>query len=612
MRAETVNLSEKLSFAAIHDCRTEIDSVISGLQGAAVRAGKRFLDIGNDLRDLHEHAGQLAQLTGNTARLIGHGSGDGFLAYIDALSNNSLSSLSKSQDRFATSLERIGEIQKIMETLPLKNRQLERTGKKLRVIGMNIRVESSRSGIAQEAFAAFVEDLDNLVNRTIHITNEIRSNVHTANDRQNKVRGRIDAGREDLEVLVEQARENITSTAEKSSDLLEVSAEELRRTTERTQIIQQLISEIVTAIQIDDIVRQRLEHIVHALDELSMEMSKLEKGSADLESANAWCGHAHAVLTVQMAQLKDTIDELERASSTLRRSFLQIGVEIGQLVAESDSSGFDISGNELTTHFDQLKQVLEKMGIIFAKVSELDNLTKTAAEEVAESSSILARHIDEIIDISIDMQLQALNAIVKSVRLGDDGRTLQILSHEVTQLADGSNKFVQDVVTDLGYINTTAKALEDSSTEKTGEKFDFGQSNDFRADLRQVSQGCESYNDLVTEASEKSIALESSIGETEKNLAFLSELMTDMRSYIPLLQKNIELFSPYAGETFARNEHVGILKQAYTMASERIVHDTVSIDRSRKAGIQKMAEQAVGVVEPSGGDSEFDDNIELF
>ena len=209
-----------------------------------------------------------------------------------------------------------------------------------------------------------------------------------------------------------------------------------------------MVGEVVVAIQFHDISRQQIEHIVQTLDEIRTFFSKGKSGEYIYdETQGDSLAKAYAVLSLQVEQMNQVIKEINSAHKKIKKSFNDIGNEVDVLVDEMMglSKNTDNSYYE-ETPFEQLISGLNQLDHILTQGKDMAGMIDHNLRRSAEIAENLASHLTQMEDISMDLHIKAINALIMSKRLGTEGKTLSVLAEDVTEVSTDSNEFVFDVV----------------------------------------------------------------------------------------------------------------------------------------------------------------------
>lgn len=561
-----------------------LESVMSGVE-------PRFLDLGGELQSLSADANSLADLTRRSARAIGGGqTGDSFLENLDAAARSALAELEDCRNGIMENLNTIdlglqylGKLVNICSTI-------DQIGMSLNVVGLNIAVESSRSPEALGMFESFTDEIRKLSGRISRISQSILKDSGSTRARQMGAQDEILKALFTYNKLTRGARKVVEVSVGEIRDILELSMEALNRSNRHSREISDQVGEVVVAIQFHDIARQKIEHIAGALREL--DGTSGEKTDDDHSAPAA--GRVGKVVGLQAAQLKEVIDEIRVAHDKSASAFHSLDRFVEDLVTDvSLSEGDDqLEEGRLQGRIGALKLGLEQLRELLDQGHHLEDRIQATAEQVSDAASSLSEHIDQVRSISMDLHLKALNAVVKSARLQEEGRTLEVLAQEVSKLSMRAGGFVTEVVDILQALVALSLEMELGSFEDDDAETDSA----IDAAIREISQQYEQSQSEAQAALDSSRALRSEIHSTGDRLVFLDELSKDLFTYLNQLQTKKERLAAWT-DSDARDEKDALdqVARRYTMESERRLH---SRQVGSAPGIPASPEEDVAVLDP--------------
>jgi hypothetical protein len=197
------------------------------------------------------------------------------------------------------------------------------------------------------------------------------------------------------------------------------------------------IGRIITALQFDDIARQRIEHVAHGLERLAVLLARGtlsdEEPPAPPETVRLAAG---ALAALMVRQIVDLAGQLEAAASALARELAATTDQVRRLEPEVDRlAGGDGQRAGSETPLERLDQELGGARSLFAAyadahqgvIAELARLGDVAAATAATS-----RALDEV---ETDIRIVGLNAEIKSARLGDEGTVTKRIAEAVREHA---------------------------------------------------------------------------------------------------------------------------------------------------------------------------------
>lgn len=471
---------------------------------------------------------------------------------------------------------------------------MAQTGLSLNVVGLNIAVESSRSSASVEMFSVFTEEIRGLSRRISDISEAIRDGSARTRNGQLAAYRQIRGGLDTLSRLIAEAEEIVGRAMERIREIMAYSRRALERSTESSREISRLVGEVVVAIQFHDISRQKVEHVGAALADAA---ALLERPA---EERPVIRGRVHRLLTLQVIHLQEVVDEIRAARDRAARAFERLNAQVADLVADAARlDGNEAADGGLDAHRQGLENGLRQLRELLGKGRTLDRDIRRIAEEGAEAASRLSDHIDPVRDISFDLHLKALNAIVKSARLPREGQALEVLAQEVSKLSTQSGGAVDDVVEILESLVSLSLDLDLMDEADAGEK---DQADAAIADgLEEMARRFDQFRTDAAAAPEAARAIQGDIAATGDRLGFLDALAADLTDRIARLTALAERFTPWSQA--ARRGSAETIEQAarrYTMESERRLH-------SRHLGEAAGLAAGAGAAELFDGESSAED-----
>ncbi len=580
--------------------QAEIAALSDELEQVMGNVEPQFLELGNRLQQLYGDAEHLARLTMDTVGIIGEEREDGFPGSTDRLARTSLERLQEICEGITRNLEEIGKGSEYLGQLCAICPLIENTGMTLNVIGLNIAVETSRSARAGEMFVSFTDEIRKLSGRILTIARNILEDSLRTRSGQMAAHGTIMKDMEALGRLNRDAEKVVQDAVAEIRQIMHLSGTAFKKSSTWSGDISRLAGEVVVAIQFHDIARQKIEHIVLALRDM--------EAVSDREEA-VFLGNAHKIMRLQAAQLKEVIADIRAADDKSRNAFGKMGDRIVDLL--DDVSVFDPDGQDesrIRQHILALHTGFGQLGTLMSRSCELEEQIRATSGSVFETAAHLSSHIDQVRGISMDLHLKALNAVVKSARLGEDGRALEVLAQEVSKLSGQSDLFVDRVV---DIIESLLLVSPDHGVCSLQEPVDDGAANDYliQEGLRRISSVYENFRTDAAAALDHARHLQTDISRTSEDIGFLGELAGNLNVHLERMTALIDRLSPWSDyENDHTDEKLKQVARRYTMKSERDMHL-----RTTATLPDAMPEEDM-MPDVSAPDEETDDweNVDLF
>jgi hypothetical protein len=247
-------------------------------------------------------------------------------------------------------------------------------------------------------------------------------------------------------------------------------------------------------------------------------------------------------------------------------------------------------------------------------------------QRAAEASAKLAGHLSEVSTLNFELRIQALNAIVKTARLGPDGVTLGVLSAHVHEVSHDSGHSVAAILKLLDSLRAGTSLL--GQGQPTGAENGAGESALERG-LRDIAALHQKFQQTADEATSLAKRQEEILAETSANLDFLSAFDLRMTATLEALQAVRTRLKPNLSSREASSGPDLELPGSYTMESEREIHRRVTGRAEPIAAVATPDNDSVGIatINPCANEptklvtstsacaiptAESNDNIEFF
>lgn len=219
--------------------------------------------------------------------------------------------------------------------------------------------------------------------------------------------------------------------------------------------VQRKIGSALSALQIGDITRQRIEHIKTAFEFCDEHLaSPAGRGLSGPEQDAL----EHAVAALAAAQLEQTVGDFRAQSAAIfniissfatdAASILQIREHLSDFQGASDQ-------NILARMAGQIGAAKALAGDVESRAED----SNTLAASITTAVRALITSIETIRSIKTDIHYMALNSNLRCSRLGDAGRSVNVVSGELRTFAGNLETPADEVVGAMRKVETAAEAL---------------------------------------------------------------------------------------------------------------------------------------------------------
>jgi methyl-accepting chemotaxis protein len=495
----------------------------------------------------------------------------------------------------------------------------KRIVKQLQMLGISTRIESVRLGNAGGGFQTLADDVEQLAGRIVE-------DFEAINDRTKALGGTIAdfrARSKDMAALQQQCVADIAGTLGNNvSALRDVHARARQSSaalSDQAAQISQSMSGVVAAIQSHDIIRQQVEHVAEVLEETVAELAGHDGGDGDGGEQDMLLGWVADVGALQAAQLDHSRGSFMQAMDEVAASLGDIAGAVADSMrtVEEALSADGRGGAEI------IDDVRKGTGHVLEALARYEELDEAVAERIASLAAIVEAiftSLENIEEVGAEIELIALNASIKSARVGAEGRALSVLAESIQKLS------------------AEAREHKDRFSETTEGIRDAGASLKECAAAMLDRKGLEAFAHSQRDILEQLDAINAGMDE---DLAAVraqgAELSRSMRAYgqdldihhrmcprfgdgVARLQElAAEAGSLHTGEAARRPERLEKILARYTMDSERMIHDrhTGGAAPASGGGDELWGEDELwddGAPAPATAEAAEDDwdNVELF
>lgn len=517
----------------------------------------------------------------------------------------------------------INSIKALLEKSKINLDSFDKVRLKLNMISVLIRIESGRLGVYGRDFLTLAESVNRLSDIIIQIILDVTIEI---NDTFDEV---LEAG-----IMVENILHNMELSKDKIHNKIVGSTEYFKSENyHKNKLIDEIndnvkhvfsnIGKVITLCQVQDGTKQQLEHIAESFPKLQDEINTI------IQTED--CGLA-CVLLKKTLQIEN--DQLGAAKNNFVGSTLEI-LKLIQGIALKSGELIDITQNVISSkkgesHYNLLESI----------ICEMTPLTNKLAGNILDSQKILelifkvmhkveniTNFINDINILSYEIDLLAINSIIKALKLGKRGSGLAILSMEIQELSVLSHNESENLTKLLASIALNAKILE-AQDENLKQKENFDAIVEV---LNLISNRLENLDEENKNISLNANNLFDEINSLENNINnlipritiqdyFNNEITNLENKFDSIINslKDKDIKNDYS-QALIDNEFFKNMTKKYTMDSERRIYkshinnEQIKINSGENEIEYFDSIDTTAVSNSDLGDAElFDDNIELF
>lgn len=417
-------------------------SLSQHLEHARSRLEERFLEGGAVLAGALDSIGTMIASLDRVMASLGKDAVDATVSDIGA-TNRELLTLPQGHAARQASMRDLSVL--VTSLQPPVDKMLE-TLRYLRTLAVSVKI----TGAGAAAFASFADEM-------LEKIHSGREQVDEFSDRLNalahQVRHACSSG-EDLqrqyENVVPSIARDLEADARRMSDYHGEVMAIARQLAELARQVQGKVANVLSALQIGDMTRQRVEHVQAGLALLD------ETGDTQARAV---------ILRLLSAQMEDLLDEFKERCAVITSSLGGIAGDSKEVM----SLGRRASGNkDGGTFLKALQTSLTTARRLVGQVEESGCKAETVRGDVASTAGELSAAVDNIRAIRNEIQYMTINTSLRCSRMGDAGKPMNVIATELRVFSEQMETVSGFMMERLGALSDATAALAAGAQESGG------------------------------------------------------------------------------------------------------------------------------------------------
>ncbi|NTV49649.1 MAG: methyl-accepting chemotaxis protein [Geobacteraceae bacterium] len=581
---------------------------IETLRRMAGTTEDEFLQIGSQLQSFYQRS---VDISGAANQLVSVVSGENVVALTSRLQQMMLdmeSYLANARARSSESCNTLEQVQDLLDRLSEPMQGFQKMNKTLRMLSISTKIESSRLGELGSGFvnlAMDVEKLSHQVNEKSAAILDHRQLLATLIT-DNLALVRATETKQDVTVSA-----TLKETSANLTELVAVNdrCKEFGNTVSVISAeVTNSISEVVSSMQMHDMTRQQLEHVVEALERLADEFADSRTSSVDDDSLRRIIIEAGDVCELQEAQLHFAAGELYTAVNIIVDNLREVANKQSVIAQETITvTGAADSGG--SSFVDVMSQGMNAVTAVLTSCAKADRNMSVTMKKVAQTIDEIAGFVTDIEAIGSEIDLIALNSQVKAALTGTEGAALGVLAEAIKRLSDEAirqTNSVAEILTGIHAVTEHLLANTENEENQLGSSVSSMQ-DELVVILRNMGEMNAEMHSVLSGLNERVLSLTQDVEQAtagvdvHERTKVMADGVLDSLKQIVAESRQIE---PASSEFKVNLRH---MEEHYTMESERHIHEALARKRS---GQSALAIQ--DVAKSSSDDSEYGDNVDLF
>ncbi|MEW6520350.1 MAG: methyl-accepting chemotaxis protein [Thermodesulfobacteriota bacterium] len=535
------------------------------LKNLAEGSEEDFLSLGDNLLRIQQESTDLYKRTAGSIELFHAAEGGGVLGRLEDDAEFCRLECESAMQETSSLAGTIAAVMRIMDAIDKQGQELRQFGMHLRVIGVNTGIECARYPEIQAVFQMVSEETISVSKQIITITESLAEQVELVRDARQQTMTSTQQNLADLAEEIRRAEQASATALQQVALLIERSLHTVKQASATAARITDDIHQVVMGIQFHDNLRQRIEHINHALADIEALLTGTFAGAA-ADKKEKIC-RAYLAARLQRTQLENLCTDLDMLFDSQSVALGNVVQGVQSLIrslaemsgGQSGSGADDASWQALVDSMAMLEQSRDRSRVIAGQVQQTAGEAGKAAQQIRQA-------IEATFSLANQTRLVALNSTIKAEKLGSKGKALQVLaqgmasvSREVIRLIPGFQAHLQEIV---GLITQKNPVLQ---TQQPGRsRFD-------NQSMQRIFKQFATEAALIRECGGE---LARSLARELGKLCFIKEIIRELRARADDLSAFVESLGP-VDATLLRKIQPSWgepLKARYTMGREREIH----------------------------------------
>lgn len=419
------------------------------------KSEKEFSHIGRNLEDFSGRSVDISKMALSAARTMAGEEIKGSIRMIREMVDQIDQLLVNADGKAEVNLKSLEHIIDYLRQVQRDLESLKETAKTLRMLGLSTKVHSTKAGSDINTFMALGQDISDLSGVITLKSSQIISQVH------------------DLVVLVEQIHGSVRELRKKQSqqaalvitgarnvldsldDLAVKSTSEAERIAQWSREISSNIGEVVVAIQYQDITSQELAAVRNEMEGI-IYLTGIEPVN-DVDISSAWA--MKQIAAARKSALQSVV--VQKSGGKLKDSVLQV-IDNLEEISGNISEMADLTSRvsrDSSLFLGELGKSMSSVTTYLSDVVESSREMSSAMQSLAGTVEGMSQFINDIQNISSEVELIALNARVRAAQSDGEGVGMGVIAGSIQRMAEESNSYRESLLMKLGEIVQSADGL---------------------------------------------------------------------------------------------------------------------------------------------------------
>ena len=542
------------------------------LQGLINNMEGEFLELGRSLQCLSENATQIQNQCTMLADLTEGREEDPAVQFAFQLLKKAEDLILATDEQYEHVFTGFNQLQESLRAISLRYDQMIRTLSPLTFIIFQLRIQSIQHETeVQAVFSTLADEIASLVSQVQSVLESQFDDLEVARLSARKMHLELAESfalqKKHIEVTWGSSRKHLRELSEAmaSSGTMVTDLASINR------LITGHIGRVIMAQQYQDITRQKVEHIGTAMDQISSQLGTARDGQVGSASRAAACHFVAKAGAIQIKQVEGVFEELSKAAKDI------VDGVSGILESSAAAAKSAISVGDTTLSAGVVQQCKDSVSGILSLIHEPVSNISLIVETLEPLQSKLNNCGKRAGDFVRKVRLSSINAQVFSSHV-PKGEALAVLAHRMQEISDEMISEVRMMSDDIDKLSATLQNLEHRLTDfqelgRMDEGLLVGESEishkklgDFETLLPTRIQSLKHLQTSFSRTSEDMVSCVKFPKAIDAARPWAIGLFRELTEWAASLEQNHEATSMLPSQ-------VDLLRQGYTMQSERAMHD---------------------------------------
>ena len=421
------------------------------------------------------------------------------------------------------------------------------------------------AGASIPDFAGFAEEIVQRIQDGTNQVNEFSGNLRVLGQGLDSVipkgRGIVEGYDRTMPPII-QGLSGATEEIGRQRKVLKARALEVR---DIARAIQNKLASTLSAMQIGDITRQRIEHCQSTLTLLAHYLSSPEAAALDIRQRDGVSAVFGSLVSLQLEQ---SMDDFDRDTAKIVQTVASFRSDLGEIeairrsMADDDGSGEEGAMHQLEAGVGAAREAVQR---IEAVAAESLALSRSTARTVGD----LLKNIGVVQLVRTDINYMALNTNLRCSKIGEEGRAINVVTSELRTYAAQLDTSADQVLDELTSLERASERLA-----REGAENDRSLDERLAKAMANITEARDRMDGEMAALGEQSRTAVADINHSLGRLDFKAELGEVLRACAEDSRRHGEAVI-VDGTQDAIAELAGRIARLYTMVSERELHARV-------------------------------------